>query len=121
MKGSPETPVSLELVVADVHGMHLRNAGLLANLVSRFKSRVTVTAGDKTVNARSMLALVTLGAVRGTRLRFRAAGRDSAEALRAVQAFLQPGGSGEQGPSGQAIELADAGQGLPKTEDRHED
>jgi phosphotransferase system HPr (HPr) family protein len=53
-------------VVLPAH-LHARPAGALVRAASRFASTVELSYGDKTVNARGILAVLGLGATAGTR------------------------------------------------------
>jgi phosphotransferase system HPr (HPr) family protein len=49
-----------------------------------FSAHITVVAGDKESDAKSILGVLALGAVGGTRLVLRAEGEDAGEALAAL-------------------------------------
>lgn len=80
MPTSSETEVALPAAVA----LHARPAGLFVKTAMRFKSRITVIAGGREADAKSILKVLALGATGGTRLEIRAEGEDSAEALAAL-------------------------------------
>lgn len=62
-------------------GLHLRAATTLAQTAARFKSAVTLGRGKNQVNARSVTALIMLGAGKGTKLHLRAEGEDAQAAI----------------------------------------
>jgi len=70
-------------------GMHLRAGAELVKLSSRFKSRIRVSNGGSAVDAKSLLGLLTLGAIYGTVLEFSAEGEDATEAIQAISALLK--------------------------------
>ncbi|HVZ81104.1 MAG TPA: HPr family phosphocarrier protein [bacterium] len=70
-------------------GMHLRAGAELVRVTSRFKSRIWVTAGGHTVEAKSLLGLLTLGAIYGTLLEFSAEGEDASQAIQAIRSLLK--------------------------------
>jgi phosphocarrier protein HPr len=76
-------------------GLHLRAATTLAQTAARFKSSITVGRGDNQVSARSVTALIMLGAGKGTKLRLKAEGED-AQAAVAELAQLFSDGFGEE-------------------------
>ena len=89
-----------EFVIQGELGLHARPAGRLASLVGRYRSEVLLARSDRTdewVNGRSVLSVLSLAASQGTRLRVRAIGADSQEALEALGRFLEEAG---EGPSG---------------------
>jgi phosphocarrier protein HPr len=77
------TPASSEVAVAlptDV-ALHARPAGLFVRRAMGFKARITVVAGDRESDAKSILGVLALGALGGTRLVLRAEGEDADTAL----------------------------------------
>lgn len=79
-------PASSELEVAlpnDV-ALHARPAANFVKTAMRFRSRVTVGINGKTANAKSILAVLALGAVGGTQLKLSAHGEDADAALDAL-------------------------------------
>ncbi len=70
-------------------GLHLRAGAELVRVSSRFKSRIQVSNGGTSVDAKSLLGLLTLGAIYGTVLEFSAEGEDAGEAIRAISALLK--------------------------------
>ncbi|EKP95109.1 MULTISPECIES: HPr family phosphocarrier protein [Thermaerobacter] len=70
-------------------GLHARPAALFVQTASRFRSRIEVTANGKTVNAKSMMAILSLGARQGTTLTLRAEGEDAADALAALKELVE--------------------------------
>jgi phosphotransferase system HPr (HPr) family protein len=72
---------------ADVD-LHARPAANFVRAAMRFSARVWVAAGDREVDAKSLLAILALGARRGTSLRLRAEGDDAAAAIDALTATV---------------------------------
>ena len=77
MPASSETVVALP---ADVD-LHARPAAEFVKTAMRFAADIFVAAGDREVNAKSLLSVLGLGAKGGTTLRLRAEGGDAADAL----------------------------------------
>jgi phosphotransferase system HPr (HPr) family protein len=77
---------SSEVAVAlpDGVALHARPAGAFVKTALSFKSQVSVASNGKTANAKSILAVLALGATGGTVLRLRAEGDDAADALGAL-------------------------------------
>ena len=82
-------PASSEVSVVLPAHLHARPAGALVRAAARFSSTVEVVFGDKTANARGVLALLGLGATAGTTVVVRAVGEDADAAARAVAAVLE--------------------------------
>jgi phosphotransferase system HPr (HPr) family protein len=82
--GSSETTVALPDAVA----LHARPAANFVRAAMGFQSTITVGAGDREADAKSLLAVLALGAKAGTTLRLSADGEDAAEALDALSGCL---------------------------------
>jgi phosphocarrier protein HPr len=79
-------PASSEVQVTlpDGVALHARPAGLFVKTAMRFQSSVSVGAGEKVADAKSILAVLALGALGGTVLRLSAEGEDAPAALDAL-------------------------------------
>lgn len=72
------------------HDFHLRIAAQFVQLSSRFESKIILAKGRRHVDGKSILGVLMLGAVRGTRLRIVAHGRDAEVATRALTQLFHP-------------------------------
>jgi phosphotransferase system HPr (HPr) family protein len=72
---------------ADVD-LHARPAARFVRMAMGFESSVRIASGDREVDAKSLLAVLALGARRGTSLRLAADGCDAAAAVDALAACL---------------------------------
>lgn len=83
-------PVSSESTVALPPGvaLHARPAATFVKTALRFRSRVTVGIDGKVADAKSILAVLALGAVGGTVLRLSAEGEDAPDALEALSSCV---------------------------------
>lgn len=79
-------PVSSDVTVTlpQSIALHARPAGLFVKTALKFQSRVTVAVDGKVADAKSILAVLALGAEGGTSLRLTAEGDDAASALDAL-------------------------------------
>jgi phosphocarrier protein HPr len=68
--------------------LHARPAGAFAVAAGRFAAAVSVTAGAKTADAKSVLGVLGLGATTGQRVTVTADGPDAEEAVAALIAIL---------------------------------
>jgi phosphocarrier protein HPr len=68
--------------------LHARPAGALAVAAGRFASAVSVTAGARTVDAKSVLGVMGLGATSGQQITVSADGPDAEEAVSALIVIL---------------------------------
>ena len=80
--------------IAVAHGLHARPAARIAALLRTFEAEVSLGLGDRTVNARSTVAMLGLGVKQGDDLRIIGRGRDSKAAVTAVVGLIE-GGLGE--------------------------
>ena len=76
------------------YGLHARPSTQLANLASRFESRIEVSTDSRSMDAKSVMSVLQLAAVKGTVLRFRAQGRDAEEAVEALAELVGRGFDG---------------------------
>jgi phosphocarrier protein HPr len=83
-------PVSSELTVTlpGAVALHARPAGLFVKTALKFQSRLTVASDGKVADAKSILAVLALGARGGTELRLTAEGDDAEAALDALAACV---------------------------------
>lgn len=83
-------PASSESIVALPAGvaLHARPAATFVKTALRFRSKVTVGTDGKVADAKSILAVLALGAVGGTVLRLSADGEDAPDALAALSSCV---------------------------------
>jgi phosphotransferase system HPr (HPr) family protein len=68
--------------------LHARPAGQVAQASAAFSALVTLVAGERRADARSVLAVMALGATAGTEVEVTASGADAAAAAAAVTDLL---------------------------------
>ncbi len=88
-------PASSEATIADARvtlpgdvDLHARPAASFVRAAMRFSSKLSVGAGGREVDAKSLLSILALGAKRGTSLHLRAEGDDAAAAVRELSAVV---------------------------------
>jgi phosphocarrier protein HPr len=74
--------------VGPKEGLHARPAAELVKKAKQFASEITVSKGDKSVNAKSPIKLPTLGARQGDEIVVRAEGDDAEEAVEALAELI---------------------------------
>ena len=90
------TPALRQVVpVVNLRGLHARAAAKFVTTAERFAASVTVTRDGQTVDARSIMGLMMLGAGRGSTVELVAEGWDAKEALAALATLVETG-FGEQ-------------------------
>jgi phosphotransferase system HPr (HPr) family protein len=65
-------------------GLHARPAAQFVKLAKQYKSTVSLTSNGKTVNAKSMVLVLTLAVRKGTEVEITVDGEDEQEALAAL-------------------------------------
>jgi phosphotransferase system HPr (HPr) family protein len=83
-------PTSSETLVAlpDAVDLHARPAAEFVRTAARFGSSITVSANGRDADAKSILAILALGAKGGTTLRLSADGDDAGAALDALSGYV---------------------------------
>lgn len=84
-------PTSSELSLqlpADV-ALHARPAGLFVRRAMGFRSAIRIACGDREADAKSLLAVLALGASGGSTLRVRADGPDAENAIAVLEDCLR--------------------------------
>lgn len=81
-------PASYEQVITLTGDLHARPAGTLALAAGRFSATVSLTVGDRRADAKSVLAVMGLGATSGQHVTASAEGPDAEAAVAAIIAIL---------------------------------
>jgi phosphotransferase system HPr (HPr) family protein len=79
----------ITLTVRHNVGLHARPAALLVQTAKQFASDVKVAHGEREVNAKSILSVLTLGAEQGAVITIRTEGNDADQALAALEALVE--------------------------------
>ena len=80
--------VSQKVKVKNPLGLHARPATIIARLLQQRKASVLFTYGEATINARSIMSILTLAAPQNSQILITADGDDAEETVTAlVQAF----------------------------------
>ncbi|MDA8211155.1 MAG: HPr family phosphocarrier protein [Clostridia bacterium] len=69
------------IAVKNPTGLHAHPAALFIQAASKFKSDITIAKGDREVDARSILGILTLIAKQGDVITLKATGEDAQEAV----------------------------------------
>ena len=81
----------IEIVIQNRTGLHARPAKVLVNLAKQFKSDINLQHGAKRANAKSMVSVLTLGVVSGSRITVQADGVDEEKAIAEIEAAIRMG------------------------------
>ena len=83
--------VSEKTTVINKSGLHLTPAADLAKLAGKFKCSITINAGEKRVNPKSVLMLMGAEITQGTDIELVCDGEDEKEALEALLDAINSG------------------------------
>ena len=83
-----------EARLVNQYGLHARPSTQLTNLASSFESTIEVSTDSRSMDAKSVMSVLQLAAVKGTLLRFRAQGPDAEEAVEALAELVGRGFDG---------------------------
>jgi phosphocarrier protein HPr len=88
----PQHPTLREtFVVTHIQGLHARPCARIVRTLEEYVCTATAQSGDCTVNARSILGLLTLAAGCHSRVTFSMSGRDAGAAMAAMRRLFQIG------------------------------
>ncbi|HAO30113.1 MAG TPA: phosphocarrier protein HPr [Treponema sp.] len=77
------------LTVRNRAGIHARPAALIAQTANRFAAEVTLERDETSVNAKSIMGVITMAAGYNTTLTLKAEGADEQEAAEAIFALFE--------------------------------
>ena len=73
------------ITIENKTGIHARPASIFVQTATKFKSTVQIQAKGKTVDAKSILMIMSMGLVKGTEITIVADGPDEAQAAKALK------------------------------------
>lgn len=73
-----------EVTITNESGLHARPASIFVKEASKFKSNIKVVKNDKEYNAKSIIGVLSMGAVKGDNILIIAEGEDEEEAIDAL-------------------------------------
>lgn len=77
------------VTVASKSGLHARPASHFVQQAKEFQSQITISKNEKTVNAKSILSVLSLGAEQGDLVILKANGDDASTALDRLASLLE--------------------------------
>jgi len=86
--------VERTVTIINSEGLHARPSGALVSVANEFQSELRIRCGERSVNGRSILELITLGASCGAELHLSAQGPDAEELLAALIRLVEAGFEG---------------------------
>lgn len=79
----------LNLVLNNPDGLHARPAAIFVQEASKFKSHIEIEFKGQSVNAKSIIGIMSLGAFHGEKIILRADGPDEKRALKSLKNLLE--------------------------------
>lgn len=76
------------IVVGLKNGLEARPAALFVQIASKYESHISILLTDKQVNAKSIMGMMSLGAIKGQEITLLVDGEDEEEAMEALVEFL---------------------------------
>ena len=80
-----------KMIITNKSGLHARPASLFVELANKFKSEIFIKKENITVNAKSIMGVMTLGVGKNTELIIQAKGLDEEEALDRLVKIIESG------------------------------
>jgi len=77
------------LTVLNRAGIHARPAALIAQTANKFSSEITIEKDSASVNAKSIMGVITMAAGYNTQLVLRADGADEKQAVEAISQLFE--------------------------------
>lgn len=78
-----------EIVVRCESGLHNKQATYFVQKANEFESNIWLESGNRKMNAKSLLGIMSLGIVTGATVNLIASGSDAEAAVTALEALLQ--------------------------------
>lgn len=79
------------VIVSNEQGLHMRPADLLVRAAARFHCQIEIEKDGHSVDCKSIMGILTLGASQGVSLRLTATGDDAEEALKCIAELFAAG------------------------------
>ncbi len=77
-----------EVVISNQVGLHARPATFFIQKANEFKSSIWIEKDERRVNAKSLLGVLSLGIVKGTKIKIIADGVDENQAIEMLTALI---------------------------------
>lgn len=83
--------ITREVTITNTIGLHARPATFFIQKANAYKCSVWVEKGDRKVNAKSLLGVLSLGIAQGMSIKLIADGSDEVEALDGLETLIHTG------------------------------
>lgn len=83
--------IETTLTIRNAAGLHTRPAAMLVKLTATFSSDIYLVRDGFTINAKSIIGVMTLAAEQGAQLLLRINGKDEEKAAQEIASFFEAG------------------------------
>ena len=83
--------ISCHITIVNKRGLHARAAALFVTLAASFNSKILLKQGDRALNGKSILGIMTLAAAKGSTLELVIDGADEQVALEKLSSLVARG------------------------------
>lgn len=81
--------MEITIKILNQQGLHARPASIFAKTASKFKSTVSIVHGSGTINAKSIIIIMSLGLKKGDEIKIITEGVDEKEAMEALVSLIE--------------------------------
>ena len=81
--------INKEVIVRCESGLHNKQATYFVQKANEFESSIWLESGSRKMNAKSLLGIMSLGVITGSKVTLIAAGADEEAAVNALEVLLQ--------------------------------
>ena len=80
--------IKKKITIRNPQGLHARPASIFVQIANKFESDITVKKDDETVNGKSIMGLLVLGANQGSEVELEISGDDAERMMNELEGFL---------------------------------
>ena len=77
------------ITILNEQGLHARPASVFAKTANKFKSNVSIVHNNNTINAKSIIIIMSLGLKKGEKIKIITKGEDENEAMAALVNLIE--------------------------------
>ena len=81
--------IEKEIEVMNLQGLHARPAAIFVQIANKYDSKISVRKDGETINGKSIMGILMLGAQNKSKITLIADGEDALEALTELEEFLK--------------------------------
>lgn len=70
-------------------GSEARPVAVLVQIASKYESKISIVSGDKRINAKSIMGMMSLGFINGDSLTVEAEGKDAENAIKEIAEYIE--------------------------------